>query len=55
MVALHSWAMAHGIAALFVRPDAPLHFLPMSPEELLGSYSLIYLQGLRAPPAPEPA
>lgn len=55
MVALHSWAVAHGIASLFVRPDGPLHRLPMAPEELLESHSLIYLQGLRQPPGPSGA
>jgi AcrR family transcriptional regulator len=53
MVALHLWAMAHGIAALFVgRSDSTRRKLPMSPEDLLESGVLIYLQSLGlSPPA----
>lgn len=47
MVALHLWAMAHGIAALFVgRGDGARRRLPMSAEELLESGMLVYLQSL---------
>jgi AcrR family transcriptional regulator len=46
MVALHVWALAHGIAALFARGDAGRRKLPMQPEELLEAGVLIYLQGL---------
>lgn len=46
MVALHIWAMAHGIASLFGRGDAARRALPMSPEELLEADLLIYLRGL---------
>jgi hypothetical protein len=47
MVALHIWAMAHGIASLFVgRLDTARRKLPMTPEELLESGVLIYLQSL---------
>ena len=46
MMALHAWAMAHGIASLFGRGDAGRRVLPMSAEELLESVMLIYLQGL---------
>jgi AcrR family transcriptional regulator len=47
MVALHIWAMAHGIASLFVgRLDAARRKLPMTPEDLLESGVLIYLQSL---------
>ena len=35
MVALHIWAMAHGIASLFVRGNPSRRKLPMSPEDLL--------------------
>jgi len=43
MVALHVWAMSHGIASLFVsRPNR----LPMTPEELLEAGLLVYLQSL---------
>jgi AcrR family transcriptional regulator len=46
MVALHVWAMSHGIASLFCRPDAGRRKLPMSPEELLEAGVLLYLQSL---------
>ena len=46
MVALHIWAVAHGIASLFGRGDAARRALPMSPEELLEAETLIYLKGL---------
>ena len=46
MVALHIWAMAHGIASLFGRGDAAKRTVPMSPEELLEAEVLIYLRGL---------
>jgi AcrR family transcriptional regulator len=46
MVALHVWAMSHGIASLFVRADPSRRKLPMSPEDLLEAGVLIYLQSL---------
>jgi len=46
MVALHIWAMAHGIASLFGRGDAAGRVLPMPPAELLEANVLIYLRGL---------
>ena len=46
MVALHVWALSHGIASLFVRADPSRRKLPMSPEELLEAGVLIYLQSL---------
>ena len=46
MVALHVWAMTHGIASLFGRGDATRRTLPMSPEELLEAAVIIYLRGL---------
>lgn len=47
MVALHLWAMAHGIAALFVgRGDGVRRKLPMSAEDLLEAGLLVYLQSL---------
>ncbi|MFZ0610333.1 MAG: TetR/AcrR family transcriptional regulator [Xanthobacteraceae bacterium] len=51
MVALHIWAMAHGIASLFGRGDAARRTLPMPPEELLEANVLIYLHGLGLPTA----
>jgi AcrR family transcriptional regulator len=49
MVALHIWAMSHGIASLFGRGDAARRTLPMSPEELLEAEVLVYLRGLGMP------
>jgi AcrR family transcriptional regulator len=47
MVALHVWAMAHGVASLFVgRSDAVRRKLPMPAEDLLEAGLLIYLQSL---------
>jgi AcrR family transcriptional regulator len=47
MVALHLWAIAHGIASLFVgRSDTSRRKLPMAPEELLEAGLLIYMQSL---------
>jgi len=46
MVALHVWALAHGIASLFARGDAGRRPVPMAPEELLEAAVLVYLQGL---------
>jgi hypothetical protein len=46
MVALHVWAMAHGIAALFCRPDGARRKLPMPAEDLLEAGLLIYMQSL---------
>ncbi|HEY1506190.1 MAG TPA: TetR/AcrR family transcriptional regulator [Stellaceae bacterium] len=44
MMALHIWALSHGIASLFCRADGARRKLPMSPEELLEAGVLIYLQ-----------
>lgn len=46
MVALHVWAMTHGIASLFARGDGSRRPLPMKAEELLEAEILIYLKGL---------
>jgi hypothetical protein len=46
MMALHIWAMSHGIASLFGRGDAAKRALPMSPEDLLEAAVLVYLRGL---------
>ena len=50
MVALHVWAMSHGIASLFCRPDRSRRKLPKAPEELLEAGLLIYLQSLGLSP-----
>jgi AcrR family transcriptional regulator len=52
MMALHIWALSHGIASLFGRGDAGRRALPMSPEELLEAAVLIYLRGLGIVDAP---
>jgi AcrR family transcriptional regulator len=52
MMALHIWALSHGVASLFGRGDAARRALPMSPEELLEAAVLIYLRGLGLPEAP---
>ncbi len=49
MVALHVWALAHGIASLFGRGDAGSRKVPMTPEELLEAGVLVYLAGLGLP------
>jgi AcrR family transcriptional regulator len=49
MVALHIWALTHGIASLFGRGDAARRALPMSPAELLEAGFLLYLGGLGLP------
>jgi AcrR family transcriptional regulator len=46
MVALHVWAMSHGVASLFVRADPSRRKLPMAAEDLLEAGVLVYLQGL---------
>jgi AcrR family transcriptional regulator len=48
MVALHIWAMAHGVASLFARGDGGQRATPMSPAELLEAHMLVYLRGLGA-------
>jgi len=52
MMALHVWALSHGIASLFGRGDAARRSLPMSAEDLLEAGILVYLRGLGFP---EPA
>ena len=54
MMALHIWALSHGIASLFGRGDAARRPLPMTPEELLEAGVLVYLQGLGLPDAAAP-
>lgn len=47
MMALHIWALAHGIATLFARADAARRPIPMAAEDLLEAGVLVYLDGLR--------
>lgn len=46
MMALHVWALSHGIASLFARGDGAKRSLPMTPEDLLEAGVLVYLSGL---------
>ena len=60
MMALHIWAMSHGVASLFARADSARRRLPMTADELLEAEVLIYLRGLGFPidrrsPEPKPA
>jgi hypothetical protein len=55
MMALHIWALSHGIASLFGRGDAARRSLPMTPEELLEAGVLLYLRGLGLPESAESA
>jgi AcrR family transcriptional regulator len=54
MMALHIWALSHGIASLFGRGDAASRRLPMTPEELLEAGVLLYLRGLGLPAPTKP-
>jgi AcrR family transcriptional regulator len=51
MMALHIWALSHGIASLFGRGDGTRRAAPMSPDDLLEAAVLIYLRGLGVPVA----
>ena len=51
MMALHIWAMSHGIASLFGRGESSQRKLPMTAEDLLEAQLLIYLRGLGLDPA----
>jgi AcrR family transcriptional regulator len=46
MLALHVWALSHGVASLFARSEAAHRQLPMTPEDLLEAGVLVYLNGL---------
>ena len=46
MVALHVWAISHGIASLFGRGDGAGRKQPIEPAELLEAHMLVYLRGL---------
>lgn len=55
MMALHIWALSHGIAGLFARGDKARRPLPMSAEDLLEAGVLVYLDGLGIPRTPRSA
>ena len=44
-MSLHIWAISHGVATLFAQGEA--RKVPMSPEEILESAMLIYLNRTR--------
>jgi AcrR family transcriptional regulator len=46
MMALHIWALSHGVASLFGRGDAARRSLPIAADELLEAQTLVYLRGL---------
>ncbi len=46
LMSLHIWALAHGVAALFVEARPGVAKLPLPPEEILESAMLVYLRGL---------
>jgi AcrR family transcriptional regulator len=46
LVSLHIWAISHGVATLFAQGGFQARKVPMSPEEILESATLIYLKGL---------
>jgi AcrR family transcriptional regulator len=46
LMSLHIWALSHGVADLFVQAKPNGGKLPMTPEEILESATLIYLRGL---------
>jgi AcrR family transcriptional regulator len=46
LMSLHIWAISHGVATLFAQGDLQARKVPMSPEEILESATLVYLKGL---------
>jgi AcrR family transcriptional regulator len=54
MMALHVWALSHGIASLFGRGDAASRRLPMTAEDLLEAGVLLYLRGVGLQPSAKP-
>lgn len=46
LVAMHFWTMSHGVASLLIQERSTGKKVPLSPEEVLESGSLIYLKGL---------
>ncbi len=46
LMSLHIWGMAHGVATLFAQGGLQSRKVPMTPEEILESATLIYLKGL---------
>lgn len=55
LMSLHVWAMSHGVASVFGEGKPARGKVPLSPEEILESGMLIYLQGLGILPAKEPS
>lgn len=46
LMSLHIWALSHGVADLFVQGSPDAGKVPLTPEEILESASLVYLRGL---------
>ena len=46
LMALHIWAISHGVATLFAQGHLQARKVPLKPEEMLESAMLIYLKGL---------
>jgi AcrR family transcriptional regulator len=53
LMSLHIWALSHGVADLFLTPRPNGGRVPLSPEEILESATLIYLRGLGIVPGEE--
>jgi AcrR family transcriptional regulator len=49
LMALHIWAVSHGIASLFARGDRARHPIPLTPEEVLETATHFYLNGIGVP------
>ncbi|MEL7543766.1 MAG: TetR/AcrR family transcriptional regulator [Pseudomonadota bacterium] len=50
LMSVHLWSISHGTATLFARPGGARGRVPVSPEDVLESNTLIYLRGLGVPP-----
>jgi AcrR family transcriptional regulator len=46
LMALHIWAISHGVATLFAQGDLQARKVPMKSDEILESAMLVYLKGL---------
>lgn len=54
LVALHAWALSHGVASLYGEDRAGRGRAPLMPEEILESAVLVYLRGLGLVPDDAP-
>jgi AcrR family transcriptional regulator len=46
LMSLHLWAISHGVTTLFAQGGLAARKVPMKPEEILESATLVYLKGL---------